>query len=366
MSMPSVEIMTHSQADLTACHESLRGGSRSFFAASFLLPRCIGEPASALYAFCRLSDDAVDLAGDSHVALEQLRDRLDRAYSGQPLPVPADRAFAAVVKRYAVPRALPDALLDGFEWDANGRRYQDLSGLYAYSARVAGSVGAMMAVLMRVRSPELLARACDLGVAMQLTNIARDVGEDARAGRLYLPTDWLWEAGIDPDAWLAQPVFSPALGTVIQRLLSAADELYQRAATGIAGLPLQCRPGMFAARYLYAEIGRELERQGLNSVARRAVVPMYRKAVMLSRALSATPVPLRPVADPPLAETDFLVQAVVNTPAPEFLPSIGPLGRIEERLVGVIDLFERLERRQQQFVDFQASTQRRMSRSIAN
>ncbi len=86
----------------------------------------------------------------------------------------------------------------------------------------------MMSILMGARTPRILARACDLGVAMQLTNIARDVGEDARAGRLYLPLQWLRSAGIDPEAWLARPVFSAALGAVVQRLLDAADGLYAR------------------------------------------------------------------------------------------------------------------------------------------
>ena len=78
----------------------------------------------------------------------------------------------------------------------------------------------MMTVLMGARDARALARACDLGVAMQLTNIARDVGEDARAGRLYLPLAWLREAGIDPEAWLARPAFSDALGSVVRRLLA--------------------------------------------------------------------------------------------------------------------------------------------------
>ena len=98
---------------------------------------------------------------------------------------------------------MPDALFEGLQWDCEGRRYEDLEALHAYAARVAGAVGVMMALLMGVRDADALARACDLGVAMQLTNIARDVGEDARAGRLYLPLDWLREAGLDPAAFLA-------------------------------------------------------------------------------------------------------------------------------------------------------------------
>ena len=125
------------------------------------------------------------------------------------MPAPADRALADIVHRYAIPRALPEALLEGLEWDARAQRYEDLDALCAYAARVAGSVGAIMSVLMGVRAPEVVARACDLGIAMQLTNIARDVGEDARRGRVYLPLQWLRSAGIDPDAFIAAPVAMP-------------------------------------------------------------------------------------------------------------------------------------------------------------
>jgi phytoene synthase len=207
-------------ADLAACRALLRDGSRSFDAASRLLPRAARDPATALYAFCRVADDAID--GGHGDELEALRTRLAQAYEGSPAPTPVDRAFAAVVRQYALPRILPEALLEGFAWDAHGRRYADLSELRSYAVRVAGTVGAMMALLMGVRDPEGLAAAIDLGVAMQLTNIARDVGEDARAGRLYLPLAWLREAGIDPDRFLACPRHSEAVAAVIQRLLDAA------------------------------------------------------------------------------------------------------------------------------------------------
>jgi phytoene synthase len=159
---------------------------------------------------------------------------------------------------------LPEALLEGLAWDAEGgRRYEDLPALEAYAARVAGSVGCMMAVLMGVRDRAALARACDLGVAMQLTNIARDVGEDARAGRLYLPLRWLREAGVDGDEWLVRPVFDPAVAGVVRRLLLAADELYRRAGAGIAALPSDAGPESAPPGLLYAGIGREVERRGL-------------------------------------------------------------------------------------------------------
>ena len=334
--------------DLAACRAMLCGGSRSFYAASFLLPRRVHEPATALYAFCRQADDEIDLSHGSATALDRLSGRLDRIYAGRPDPEPIDRSLAAVVSHFQLPRALLDALLEGFAWDAEGRRYADLNAVYAYCARVAGSVGAMMAVLMDARSPELAGRACDLGVAMQLTNVARDVGEDARAGRLYLPEQWLREEGIDPDVWLSRPLFSEALGRVITRLLKAADVLYAQADAGIGGLSAHCRLGIGAARFLYAEIGREVERFGCDSVSRRAVVSGRRKASLLLSALSSI-VPRRSPSTVLLAETQFLVESVANV-----VPAVGAEGgfawpplsvaRLEARVIWVLELFERLER----------------------
>lgn len=337
-------------ADIAACRGLLRHGSRSFFAASLLLPRSLRDPASALYAFCRLADDAVDLEGGPAEAVADLRDRLARAYAGTPRALPADRALAAVVARFDVPRALPEGLIEGFEWDARGRAYETLDELQDYAARVAGTVGAMMAVLMGVRSPEGVARACDLGVAMQLSNIARDVGEDARMGRLYLPRQWLCEAGIDPDAWLAEPRFSPALGAVVGRLLDAAEALYRRVDAGVAQLPLSCRPGINAARFLYRDIGLEVARRGLDSVAARATVSPSRKAWLLLQAVLRL-WPARATSPlPPLDATRFLVEAVVPpaaAAAPTPLAVASPVEGVEARVVWLIDLFERLERREQ-------------------
>jgi phytoene synthase len=323
------------EADRAACRAMLAGGSKSFRAAALLLPARIAEPAAALYAFCRVADDAIDEAPDAAAALPVLQRRLDAIHAGRPQPHPADRAFAVVMRDYAIPRALPAALLEGFAWDAEGRRYADLAALEAYAARVAATVGAMMTLLMGVRDAAALARACDLGVAMQLTNIARDVGEDARNGRLYLPLDWMREEGLDPDRFLATPRFSPALGRVVQRLLDVADGHYARSEAGFALLPLDCRAGIAAARHVYAGIGRAVERQGCDSVGRRAHVPNARKALLMARSLSALATrPMRHCA-PPLPATRFLVDAVLAQPA------IHPQ-RLPDRIAWAVQLFDRM------------------------
>jgi phytoene synthase len=335
-----------SPADRAACREAIKTGSRTFYAASLILPAAVREPAYGLYAFCRLSDDAIDLGGGSLAALDRLRDRLERAYAGRPLDHPADRAFADFLRAYCVPRALPEALLEGLGWDAEGRRYETIEDLHAYAARVAGTVGAMMTLMMGARARETLARACDLGVAMQLTNIARDVGEDARAGRVYLPLSWLREAGLDPDAFLADPVLSPALRGVVARLLRHADALYARARSGVADLGWECRPAILAAANLYAEIGREIERGDLDSIHRRARVSGARKLRVLARAVAASPWIAAVDPSPPLAAVRFLVDAVASAPMParKARAAREPVG---EKVGRVLDMFQRLERAEQ-------------------
>lgn len=300
--------------DLQHCRDVIRTGSLSFHAASKLLPAKVRDPALALYAFCRLADDEVDEGDHKARAVLHLRDRLDLAYDGNPMDAPEDRAFAAIVADFDMPRALPEALLEGLAWDASERRYDTLSGVREYSSRVASAVGAMMCVLMRVRDPDALARACDLGVAMQLTNIARDVGEDARAGRIYLPLDWLKEAGLDSDSFLNDPVATPEVRRIVRRLLAEARRLYVRSEAGINALPRDARLGIWAARLIYDGIGKEVRKQGFNSITDRAHTATWQKIGWMAQAAGRTAMsvvtPKSPVIfAPALPEVQFLVDA---------------------------------------------------------
>ncbi|MEM6664611.1 MAG: phytoene/squalene synthase family protein [Pseudomonadota bacterium] len=313
------------EQDLDHCRDAIRHGSKSFYAASRLLPARVRDQALALYAFCRMADDAVDLVDAKTAAVASLRARLDRAYSGKPANDPVERAFTRMAEAVDLPRELPDALIEGFDWDAEGRRYQTLSDVRAYSARVASAVGAMMSVLMGVRDRDALARACDLGVAMQLTNIARDIGEDAQEGRLYLPIDWFDEAGVDVDAFLASPAHDRPIGAMAKRLLAEATRLYHRSEAGIAILPRRCRPGIYAARYIYAGIGGRIRAAGFDSVTKRARTSLTEKlglvALSYSAAAADAVMPRSAVLHaPPLPETEFLVDAVA---APEAEPDWG-------------------------------------------
>ena len=330
--------------DQAHCRNSLKGGSRTFFAASLLLPRRFAESATALYAFCRAADDLVDGGGDLAAAIAEVRLRMDGIYGGKVAKFAEDRAFAACVRAHAIPKAVLELMLEGFIWDAQRRHYETFPQLRAYAVRVAGTVGVMMAMLMGVRDRERLSRACELGVAMQLTNIARDVGEDARAGRLYLPLEWLRAEGIAYNEWLEAPKFDPALARVVGRLLRAAEPMYARSEAGIAALPRACRPAIYTARLLYAEIGHAVARAGYNSMDQRAVVSSVRKMLTLAAA-------------------PFTRRADASDAPPDLVPEAGGLldaacaggpgtqgseawarARPVSRAVWVVELFERLAR----------------------
>ncbi|MBM3389156.1 MAG: phytoene/squalene synthase family protein [Betaproteobacteria bacterium] len=347
LNSPDISERLAEDFDLKACRSLMRGGSKTFFAASLLLPPRIRLAATALYAFCRVADDLIDDGADKAAASTELQQRLDAVYRAHPHQLESDHALAMVVHQHQIPRVLLDALLEGFAWDAQQRRYETVQALHAYAARVASTVGAMMTLIMGVRTAAALSRACDLGVAMQLTNIARDVGEDARAGRLYLPRQWMREEGIDPDQWMRDPQFNQAISRVVKRLLDEADRLYKRAESGIALLPKDCQAAIRAAGLVYGEIGREVERRGLNSVDSRAVVSSRRKLMLLGKALTSPTRPRRAAGptgtwEPPLDATAFLVNASAKAD-PMDAPDLGEEPAGDGRMVWLIDLFERRE-----------------------
>ena len=325
--------------DHARCRAMLKRGSLTFHAAAQLLPLRVRHPVTILYAFCRLADDAVDHASDGKRALARLTQRLDRAFEGEPIDQPVDRTFADLIRQYNLPRLPFDLLFEGFEWDVEGRDYKTISDVRAYGVRVAGTVGVLMAFLMGARSADALARASDLGIAMQLTNIARDVGEDANAGRLYLPTDWLIEEGVDPEAFLAEPKTSPGLARVSKRLLEEADRLYKRSEGGLWALPWQCRLAIRAARLIYADIGRDLAIHGYDNISRRSYVNKMGKARLMLKAMTTkTTRDLPGAKDPACKEAQSLVMAAAKAGA-----EMAELN--EDRMSGLFHVFEALEER---------------------
>ncbi len=262
--------------------DAIKEGSKTFYLASQLLPKRVRVPAAVLYQFFRDADDAIDTATHPSGAITTLRQRVDALYSASPNA--ADEAMHALVQHYDIPQALFDAMLEGFAWDCELRRYATLDDLLAYCVRVASTVGAAMTLLMGHRERATLARACDLGVAMQLTNIARDIGEDARQGRLYMPIQWLEEARINPDAWLDNPHWDIRWQELIKRLLDAAQHFYTKAQPGIRDLHQDCQAAIYTASQSYADIGEVIRKQGYNSIDTRAYTSRARKLWRLTQA----------------------------------------------------------------------------------
>jgi len=333
-------------ADLEECIALMQDGSKTFFAASRLLPQRVRPHAIALYAFCRVADDLVDNACAGDAPLVELRQRLDAIYAGQPRPHVEDQALAMVVRQTGLPRHLLDLLIEGFDWDANGRRYETLRDLHDYGARVAGTVGAMMCWIMGTRDHTTLMRACELGVAMQLTNISRDVGEDARMGRIYLPLALLRQQGMDPEQWLRQPELTPGLQQVLGKVLDEADRLYAQAMHGIASLPPDCRAAICAASLIYAEIGHQLRRNGLDSVSVRTVVGTSRKLVLLFMAWTqAGWIRVAHQEPEPLAAVQEMVENCVRCAATVTRGGVAyfPSRSMNQRVTWVLELLERRE-----------------------
>ena len=250
---------------------SIRTGSKSFAAAARLFDRTTREGAVMLYAWCRHCDDVVDgqsfgyaASGTSGEPADRLA-ALDRdtraALAGAPARGPAFAGLQEAASRHAIPDRYPLQHLDGFRMDVAERRYHSLPDLLDYAYHVAGVVGVMMGHVMGVRDPEVLDRASDLGIAFQLTNIARDVVEDAAAGRVYLPADWLAEAGIAPGE-VAETRHRGALAAVVGRLLDAAEPYYDSARLGVGALPPRSAWAIATALGVYREIGLEVRRRG--------------------------------------------------------------------------------------------------------
>lgn len=265
--------------------------SKSFALASKLLPAKVRDDAVVLYAYCRRVDDAIDESAPAEqpLTLIRLRAELDALYSGAPQPDPLLAALQDVIDDRAIPRFCFEDLLAGMEMDVRGVRYETRAQLHLYCYRVAGTVGLMMCHVMGATGPAALAHGKDLGIAMQLTNIARDVLEDWQRARLYLPADVLAASGA-PELTPGRPFpqsAAPAVARATEALLREADALYASGDRGLRYLPFRCAAAVYTARLVYASIGTVLRRRGCDPLAGRAVVPKAHKLALALRAVIA-------------------------------------------------------------------------------
>lgn len=257
---------------------TIAAGSKSFAAAARLFRPEMRRDVLLLYTWCRHCDDVTDgqQLGHGHAlpadraALDRLRSGSLEACRGRPDGTLAFQALAGVCRRNDIDEALIVDHLRGFELDVDGWRPTTLDDTLEYCYCVAGAVGVMMARIMGVDDPDTLLRACDLGIAFQLTNIARDVVDDARFGRCYLPENWLAEANLSAGD-LARPEAAVDAFPLVERLVRIAEPFYASARIGERTLPFRAAWAIATARGVYRDIGLNIIARGPEALARRSV-----------------------------------------------------------------------------------------------
>jgi phytoene synthase len=279
---------------VATAQESIAQGSKSFAAASRLFDRRTRERAWLLYAWCRRCDDIADGQDHGHgmtpiadapAQLARVSAMTETALAGDWVGDPAFDALRIVAAETNMPPHFARDLIAGFALDAADWRPQSEDDLYRYCYHVAGAVGCMMAIAMGI-SPDdeaTLDRACDLGMAFQLANIARDVAEDERAGRCYLPESWLAEFDIPAGAQM-QPRHRSGLATLAARLADRAAAFEASARLGTPALSFRSAWAVLAAAAIYGAIGRDVAARGEQGWDRRVVTTAAAKIRLIARA----------------------------------------------------------------------------------
>ena len=294
--------------------EVLSRKARSFrWGAQFLAPER-HDDAALLYAFCREVDDAADEAPDAqtaHLALAALEAELH----GQAPPRPMMAAFGQMADRVGLERAWAQELITGVRQDLEPVLIPDDVALLRYCYRVAGVVGLMMCAVLQVQDERAYPHAIDLGVAMQLTNICRDVAEDARMGRVYLPQVRLLHHGQPPQGLLRGQASRVAVSRVVLDLLTLADVYYRSAEHGMRYLSPRSRAAILVAARLYRQIGVRLRERGQgDALAGRTIVPWSDKSVRVVGALGRLAKPQVLGIGPSPAHDATLHAALVGLP----------------------------------------------------
>ena len=246
---------------------------KSFYWASLFLGSDLANRAAQLYQFCRFVDDLAD--GDlpeRRESLQDIRSGLTDPEHPAAATIPELRAFLALAAQANIPLNAARELLDGMLRDQHPTELKTEAELLRYCHAVAGTVGLMMCRVLNCQHPRADHFAIDLGVAMQLTNIARDVLEDAKMGRRYLHESW-FDSALAPAAIAsAAEEYQQPVAAAIERLLALAEEYYASALLGVQLLPWRSRFSIFVALRVYRQIGLQLQRSGLRWWQGRTVV----------------------------------------------------------------------------------------------
>jgi phytoene synthase len=261
-----------------------RKSRSNFFYAFLFLPRAQREAIYACYAFCRIVDDAVDLVADraaQRAELARWREEIGRVYEGRP-EHPAGERLQVAVRRFPIPRAALEEIIAGVEMDMDHPTYETFDALYPYCYRVASAVGLCCIEIFGYADPRSREYAINLGVALQLTNILRDVQVDARIGRVYLPQADLRRFGVTADD-LAQGRYTPGYVELMAFEAARAHEYYRRA---WAALPAADARRLFAAEIMgrtYFALLRAIEARRFDVFTSRVTVPARRRLAVAFR-----------------------------------------------------------------------------------
>lgn len=253
----------------------LAAGSKTFHFASLFLPAHRRADAALLYAFCRHVDDLADEAPDAvtaRAALAEVEAELRSEAPARPLLA----ALLALFQRQGIPLEPALALVDGVRSDLDPVALADDAALVRYGYKVAGTVGLMMSGVLGVRADVAGPHAVDLGIAMQITNICRDVKEDAERGRVYLPATRLAALGVPPGPEAVLRAREP-VRAVVADLLALADRYYASGEDGMRHIPWRARLAILVAARVYRAIGVRLLARGGDALAGRTVVPLASK-----------------------------------------------------------------------------------------
>ncbi|MEH3035278.1 MAG: phytoene/squalene synthase family protein [Sphingomonas adhaesiva] len=287
--------MTPDRAALVAAaRTSIAKGSKSFAAASTLFAPDVRERAWLLYAWCRRCDDLVDgqdhghdrvIVHDARERVAQVRAMSEAALRGEPTGDPAFDALGVVAAETRLPARYVHDLLDGFQLDADDWMPRSEDDLYRYCYHVAGAVGCMMAIVMGVPPEDeaVLDRACDLGLAFQLANIARDIEEDDRVARCYLPMEWLVEMDIPPGQHM-KPPFRDRLVVLARRLATRAAAHEASARVGATALSFRSAWAVLAAAGIYGDIARTVAARGRHAWDHRVTTGKAAKLGWIAKA----------------------------------------------------------------------------------
>ena len=261
------------------CEQKAAQSGSSFYYSFRFLPAARRRAIIALYAFCREVDDVVDDTGDTGVARIKLawwRGQVAATFGGVPQH-PVARALQAVTAQFALREAQLQAVIDGMAMDLEQQRYLDFATLERYCDLVAGGVGVMSAEIFGYSDPATLVYARDLGVAFQLTNIIRDVGEDARRGRIYLPQDELDRFGVRAND-IIHAHAAPGFSALMRFQVTRARAIYRRALDGLPAADRRAqRPGLIMAA-IYRALLDAIERADFQVLDRRVALSPLRKA----------------------------------------------------------------------------------------